>query len=76
MTFKNTISFLVFVLFLQTYSFAQTDWQWGKRGGSNGGGYGSGDNELVEDIATDIYGNVYVLANNNRDMVTKKATKL
>ena len=50
------LSFLVIIV---ERTYAQTSWQWGKRGGGTGG-----STDQVRDMATDKFGNVYMLAAN------------
>ncbi len=63
---------IIFFTVLLGYSFcahAQSDWQWGKRGGSFASSSGAYSSEEVMDLVTDKNGNVYVLAIHNQGAV-------
>src|ERR1019366_10260482 len=53
-----TICLLASTIFIAS---AQPSWQWGKRGGSSDA-LGGVTDEVVQDMATDSHGNVYVLS--------------
>ena len=60
----NKKLFLMTVCLLFTiYSNGQSNWQWGKRGGSSTASGAGGTDETVVDMATDVHGNIYTISN-------------
>ena len=58
---KCILLFAVFIFSVST-SYAQSSWQWGKRGGTPEYMIGYGPSEDINDITTDKWGNIYVVA--------------
>lgn len=59
---KKQILTLLLLIISCTFSFAQSAWQWGKRGGSPVNMASYGPYEDIKDITTDKWGNVYAIA--------------